>query len=623
MEKLDLTTDGSSMDIVQDNIAKLKQLFPDVFSEGKIDFEKLQDTLGDVIEDKEERYNFTWHGKAQAKRIAQSVSTGTLLPCKEESKHWDSTQNLFIEGDNLEVLKLLQKSYHNQVKMIYIDPPYNTGGEFIYPDNYHDNLDTYMQYTGQKDSEGRKFGTNADTSGRYHTNWLNMMYPRLKLARNLLQDDGVIFISIDDNEQSNLKKMCDEIFGEENFITNIIWRSSDSSNNDSKQFSTDYNHTLVYSKNIGWESYKLERSIENNSHYKNPDNDPNGSWFSGNISSPNPRINLTFDIVAPNGNIIKPPANGWRWKKEKIDEMVARKEIIFSDDQTRIIKKTYLKNQGGIVPSNIWWDIDDTGHNRNAKYELIKIFNELKTSEIFKTPKPTKFIKKILKVSSGKESIILDFFAGSATTAHAVMGLNSQDKGNRKYIMVQLPEPCDEKTESYNAGYKTIADIGKERIRRAGEKVQKDNANKEGIENLDIGFKVFKLDSSNIKSWDADFDNLEDTLLSHVDNIKQERSEEDVLYEILLKYGLNLTVPIEERIVNGKIVYIIGFGALIICLDNEITLDVVDGIGALKNELEPEVMRVVFKDGGFKDDVVKTNAIQNLKRFGIDDVKSL
>ena len=302
--------------------------------------------------------------------------------------------------------------------------------------------------------------------------------------------------------------------------------------------------------------------------------------------------------------------------------MVDRKEIIFSDDQTRIIKKTYLKDQSGIVPSNIWWDLKDTGHNRNAKYELIKIFNELKTSEIFKTPKPTKFIDKILKISSDESSIILDFFAGSATTAHAVMDLNAYDYGKRKHIMVQLPESCDEKSESYQTGYRTIADIGKERIRRAGEKILQDNAGKEGIENLDIGFKVFKLDSSNIKPWDADFDNLEDTLLSHVDNIKTDRTEDDVLYEILLKYGLNLTVPIEERSIHGKTVYIIGFGALIVCLDDAITLDVVDGIGGLKKELEPEVMRVVFKDSGFND-VLKSNAIQNLKRFGIDDVKSL
>jgi len=624
MEKLDLTTDGSSMDIVQDNIAKLKQLFPDVFSEGKIDFEKLQDTLGDVIEDKEERYNFTWHGKAQAKRIAQSVSTGTLLPCKEESKHWDSTQNLFIEGDNLEVLKLLQKSYHNQVKMIYIDPPYNTGKEFIYPDNYRDNLDTYMQYTGQKDNEGRKFGTNPEQSGKYHTNWLNMMYPRLKLARNLLRDDGVIFISIDENEVSNLRKLCDEVFGEENFRNTISVRRGiknvQAQFEDISSLSSGHEYILVYSKNT---TIRLPKLVLSHSSAKP------GKWDT--FWRGTDRKTMRYELFG-----ITPTKGQWRWEEnrtkeaaenyfyylEKQSEHLSLDEWYIDNLTSNNIKLNFVrKNDGGTVQyyvppsegkllSDNWMDILLSGNE----------------TEFFDTEKSLLLLKRIVNwISSISNSgdIILDFFSGSCTSAHAVMDLNTKDNGSRKHIMVQLPEPCDEKSEAFKAGYKTIADIGKERIRRAGEKILQDNADKEGIKNLDIGFKVFKLDSSNIKPWDADFDNLEDTLLSHVDNIKQERSEEDVLYEILLKYGLNLTVPIEERIIHGKIVYIIGFGALIICLDNDITLDVVDGIGALKNELEPEVMRVVFKDGGFKDDVVKTNAIQNLKRFGIDDVKSL
>ena len=649
MEKLDLTTDGSSMDIVQDNIAKLKQLFPDVFSEGKIDFEKLQDTLGDVIEDKEERYNFTWHGKAQAKRIAQSVSTGTLLPCKEESKHWDSTQNLFIEGDNLEVLKLLQKSYHNQVKMIYIDPPYNTGKEFIYPDNYRDNLDTYMQYTGQKDNEGRKFGTNADTSGRYHTNWLNMMYPRLKLARNLLRDDGVIFISIDDNEVTNLRKLCDEIFGEENFIAQFIHKNN-SNKNQSKLVSISTEYILCFSKNI---KYKVKNNAEwrvlkkgakdivstferlkHKNHsldeieaeikalYQRPKYshlsrwnkvDEKGVFKDENLSREGGPKNYTIKNPHTDEDCVIPP-RGWGKSYEDLIKLQEQDLIWYGDSKTAPGWKYYLGAETVSVLDNFFY-YDNSIDTKWIKKEF--------SSLIFDFPKPLEMLKLLVEIQTIDDDIILDFFSGSATTAHAVMDLNSSGNSELRHIMVQLPEPCDKKSEAYKAGYKTIADIGKERIRRAGEKVQKDNANKEGIENLDTGFKVFKLDSSNIKPWDADFDNLEDTLLSHVDNIKQDRSEEDVLYEILLKYGLNLTIPIEERIIHGKIVYIIGFGALIICLDNDITLDVVDGIGALKNELEPEVMRVVFKDGGFKDDVVKTNAIQNLKRFGIDDVKSL
>jgi len=622
MEKLDLTTDGSSMDIVQDNIAKLKQLFPDVFSEGKIDFEKLQDTLGDVIEDKEERYNFTWHGKAQAKRIAQSVSTGTLLPCKEESKHWDSTQNLFIEGDNLEVLKLLQKSYHNQVKMIYIDPPYNTGKEFIYPDNYRDNLDTYMQYTGQKDNEGRKFGTNPEQSGKFHTNWLNMMYPRLKLARNLLRDDGVIFISIDDNEQSNLKKLCDEIFGEENFIAQLLWKRRASSAMADNNVSTDHEYVLCYQKGRleGFAGFK--KDFKN---YSNSDGDIRGPWVLGDLTvgmTAAMRPNQAYDLIDKKTGNIYPfnPNRVWAYIPESMQRMMDEGRVMFPKDSSkRPMQKRFQHELKSTYNPLSTIMLDKVGLNTEAT----RTIQEVLGGNIFDYSKPLSLLRNLIPQICNDTEIVMDFFSGSSVTAHAVMDLNAKNNGNRKHIMVQLPEPCDEKTEAYKAGYKTIADIGKERIRRAGEKILQDNADIEGIENLDIGFKVFKLDSSNIKPWDADFDNLEDTLLSHVDNIKQERSEEDVLYEILLKYGLNLTVPIEERIVHGKIVYIIGFGALIICLDNEITLDVVDGIGALKNELEPEVMRVVFKDGGFKDDVVKTNAIQNLKRFGIDDVKSL
>jgi len=651
MEKLDVTTDGSSMDIVQDNIAKLKQLFPDVFSEGKIDFEKLQETLGDVVEDKEERYNFTWHGKTQAKRIAQTVSTATLLPCKEESKHWDTTQNLFIEGDNLEVLKLLQKSYHNQVKMIYIDPPYNTGKEFIYPDNFRDNLDTYMQYTGQKDNEGKKFGTNADTSGRYHTNWLNMMYPRLKLARNLLRDDGVIFISIDDNEVTNLRKLCDEIFGEENFIGNIIWKNV--TDNNPTNIATEHESILVFAhsktnlENI-WKSKiseskdilidigkKLTQKFGNNDElqseyskwfrenksqlgaldrYKYIDK---GGVYIGSQSVHNPGTEgYRYDVLHPETKLpCKDPLMGYRFPESTMQKLLEEGKILFGDDHQKIIElKVYAKDYSEKLSSVIQLD------GRLGPYDLKKLFSEIK--KIFTNPKPVSLLSKYISFVSEKDDLILDFFSGSCSSAHAVMNLNGQDNGNRKFIMVQLPESCDEKSDIYKAGYKNIADIGKERIRRAGEKILLDNADKEDIESLDIGFKVFKLDSSNIKQWDASSDNFEKALLSHVNNIKDDRSEEDLLYEILLKYGLNLTVPIEERSIHGKMVYIIGLGALIICLDNEITLDVVDGIGALKAELEPEVMRVVFRDSGFND-VLKTNAIQNLKRFGIDDVKSL
>jgi len=524
------------------------------------------------------------------------------------------------------VLKLLQKSYHKQVKMIYIDPPYNTGNEFIYPDNFKDNLDTYLKYTHQKDKDGRKFGTNAETSGRYHTNWLNMMYPRLKLARNLLQDDGVIFISIDDNEVSNLRKLCDEIFGEENFVANVVWQKKYAVSSDDPGIAPMHDHVLVFKKSEKFNRNLLPRTEKQLSRYKSLDNDPRGFWSSDNYvsnKSKSERPTLWYPIKHPKTDEDVWPNEDavWRYSKEKHAQMVIENRLYWGPNdsyQKPRIKRFLSEIQDGTVPST-WWTFEDVGHNDEGQKET----GELLGKKIFSTPKPTRFIRRILDIATLKDDVILDFFSGSAACAHSVMAVNAKDRGNRKFIMVQLPEPCEEKTEAYKAGYKNIADIGKERIRRAGEKILQANADKEGINNLDIGFKVFKLDSSNIKPWDAEFDNLEDTLLNIVDNIKEDRSEDDVLTEILLKYGLDLTVPIEERQVSGKTVYIIGFGALVVCLADAITLEVVEGIGHLKAELAPEVMRVVFKDSGFKDDVVKTNAIQILKQYGIDDVKSL
>ena len=355
---------------------------------------------------------------------------------KENKK--GTSENKIIHGDNLEALKSLLPEYEGKIDCIYIDPPYNTGNEgWVYNDNVNDpKIKKWLEKVVGKEGE--------DLSR--HDKWLCMMYPRVKLLQKLLSDNGVIFISLDDNEQANMRLIGDEVFGNGNFITDLIWRSADSSNNDAKQFSIDYNHTLVYSKKSNWQPIKLERSEDNNAHYKNPDNDPNGAWFSGNVSSPNPRPNLTYDIDTPSGGKISPPKNGWRWNNERVQEMIDRKEIIFSDDESRIIKKTYLKDQSGIVPSNIWWDIEDTGHNRNAKYELIKIFSELKTSDIFKTPKPTKFIEKILKIAVGTNGLILDSFAGSGTTAHAILNLNKLDNGSRKFICVEMEDYANDIT---------------------------------------------------------------------------------------------------------------------------------------------------------------------------------
>lgn len=614
--------DSKTMDIVAENVSKLKELFPEAFTEGKVDFEALKEVLGEYVDGREERYSFTWNGKSKARMIAQTPSAGTLRPCKDESVDWDTTQNLFIEGDNLEVLKLLQKSYHKKVKMIYIDPPYNTGKDFVYKDNFKDNIRNYKEITGQLDEEGRNLLNNPETSGRYHTDWLNMMYPRLKLARNLLKDDGVIFISIDDGEVSNLRKMCDEIFGEENFLCNIIWQKKYSPQNDAKYFSDSHEHILLFAKNI--EKYQvglLPRTEEANARYKNPDNDPRGPWKSSDLTRQEYRPNDDYVITNPmNKKEFRPPSgNSWGRPKEKVEEMIQNNEIWFGPNGESVpsIKRFLSEVKQGITPQTIWMR-EDVGDTQEGKKIIKNIFGN---ASIFETPKPPRLIIRAL-VTSGADAndLILDFFSGSASTAHAIMQSNVANKKSNRFMIVQLPEVTDEKSEAFKSGYKTIAEIGKERIRRTATKIKEENPNYKG----DLGFKVFKLDSTNIKPWDADFDTLDETFLEKmIGNIKPDRTERDVLYEVLLKYGLDLTLPITEHSIIEHKVFDIGMGALIICLSDDISLEVVEGIAKLKEKLNPEIMRVVFKDSGFANDVVKTNAVQILKQAGIEDVRSL
>lgn len=614
---IETNLNGKTPDITEENIKKLKEIFPDVFTEGKVDFDKLQQVLGNYVETSKERYNFTWNGKSKALRLSQTPSTGTLRPCKEESKDWDTTQNLYIEGDNLEVLKLLQKSYHGKIKMIYIDPPYNTGNDFVYPDNFSDSIENYKVITGQVDSEGKNISSNSETSGRYHTDWLNMMYPRLRLARNLLSEDGVIFISIDDNEIENLKKICNEVFGEENFIACVIWERAYSPVNLKKHFSESHDYALCYSKLIdNCICNGLQRSDDANERYKNPDNDPRGLWKSADLSvGPAIREKL-YEIITPSGRKVYPPEGRcWVYTKERFQEMLIDNRIWFGESGNNVpsVKKFLTEVKNTMTPMTIW-KYTEVGHSQDAAKQLIKLFDG---KSYFDYPKSIELIKRMIELYSDKNSIILDFFSGSSTTAHAVMQLNSEDAGNRKFIMVQLPEPCDEKSEAYKAGYKNICEIGKERIRRAGEKIKKEK----GLEslNLDIGFKVLKLDSSNIKKWQPDYENLELSLTDYINNFVDGRTELDVVYEIMLKYGLNLTYSVDEHIINSKKVYSIGFGMLIICLDNEITIDVANGILNLVKELTPESTRVVFKDNGFKTDSNKTNIKEILKCGGIEE----
>ena len=633
--------DGKTPDIAEENIQKLKQIFPDVFTEDKVDFEKLQQVLGNYVEDSTERYNFTWNGKGRALRLSQTPSLGTLRPCKEESKDWDTTQNLYIEGDNLEVLKLLQKSYHSKVKMIYIDPPYNTGKDFVYPDNFHDSLENYKKITGQVDSEGNRLGTNAETSGRYHTDWLNMMYPRLRLARNLLKDDGVIFISIDDNEVHNLRKLCDEVFGEDNFVAQFPWQSRQSIQNDT-DISSSHEYVVAYAKVRRKENRRLKETNADTwfkeksfvclplelekARFDNPDNDIRGLWKADPFDAPNVRPNLTYAIINPNTREEYWPPRGrcWRTEESTYKKLLEDKRIIFGKTgESRPQLKVFYeeKKMFGSV-DNTWWTGEKCGTSTQGTKEQIQLFEGFAP---FDTPKPTQLISKILKLVSlpNKDDIILDFFSGSATTAHAVMQLNADDGGNRKFIMVQLPETTDEKSEAYKAGYMNICEIGKERIRRAGEKIKEENKDKENIENLDIGFKVLKLDTSNIRKWQPDYDNLEQSLLDYVDNYMEGRTELDVVYEIMLKYGLDLTYPVNEFNIAQKKIYSIGFGMLMICLDDEITTEVARGILEKVKELAPESTRVVFKDNGFKTDSNKTNIKEILKSGGIEEFITL
>lgn len=614
---IETTLTGNTPDIAEENIQKLKQIFPDVFTEDKVDFEKLQQVLGDYAEDSNERYNFTWNGKGRALRLSQTPSLGTLRPCKEESKDWDTTQNLYIEGDNLEVLKLLQKSYHSKVKMIYIDPPYNTGGDFVYPDNFTDSIENYKQITGQVDGSGKRISTNTETSGRYHTDWLNMMYPRLRLARNLLSDDGAIFISIDYNENFNCRTILDEVLGSTNFVGEIYWESKTKSQNTL----TAYNKLqpkaemiLVYTKQ---NKRRFNLIVKGNKDY--PLSDEQGQYREYplevmNASGIRGRETMIYDVSDGVSTVSPPPGKQWKLGQAQVAIYNNEGNLFIRDG--RVIIKMRPEFERSETTEPFWGFLSkELGTAESAKKELTEILGQ----HGFETVKPIDVIKRLVFHATENNDIILDFFSGSATTAHAVMQLNAEDGGNRKFIMVQLPEPTDEKSEAHKAGYMNICEIGKERIRRAGEKIKEENKDKENIENLDIGFKVLKLDTSNIRKWQPDYDNLEQSLLDYIDNYVEGRTEMDVVYEIMLKYGLDLTYPVDEFLIADKKVYSIGFGMLMICLDDEITTEVAKGILEKIKELAPESTRVVFKDNGFKTDSNKTNIKEILKSGGIEE----
>ncbi len=630
---------GESTNITEENLSAMRQLFPEAFEEGKIDFDVLRQLLGDYVDDEEERYSFKWNGKGRALRLSQTPSTGTLRPCKEESVDWDTTQNLYIEGDNLEVLKLLQKSYHGRVKMIYIDPPYNTGSDFVYKDDFRDNVENYKRITGQVDGEGHWISANKEhreSSGRFHTDWLNMMYPRLRLARNLLADDGVIFISIDDNELDNLKKLCDEVFGEGNFTATFLWTKTNTPPALSYKSRKTVEYVLAYEKSLSQIKYYGNSIDGGDAPLLNTGNTeriltfPVGSiqvrfMESGMVTAGiKDKVELLDDLYVEKGinaNVVR-ILGAFKWKQETLeDELKNGTYAIIKTSKFSVrFQRIYTENTYK-TPTN-FLDIElnrslDIGTNETAKQDL----KQLGLGEYFEYTKPFSLIQSLNEMicKYDNNALVLDFFSGSATTAHAVMQLNAEDGGNRRFIMVQLPEPTAETSEATKAGYVNICEIGKERIRRAGEKVKAECVDAERAAALDIGFKVFKLDSSNLQKWQPQPEDLMASLEASMDNFLPDRTTLDVVYEIALKLGLDLSYEVEAREVDGHTVYVIGAGALMICLDSQISMDTAEALLRLHEEYEPETWQVVFRDTGFLSDQEKTNIKETLKSAGLDE----
>ncbi len=608
-----------SVDITAQNIHKIGSLFPNCITETidengnlkkAINFEILKQMLSDEVIDGNEAYEFTWVGKKASIAEANKSIRKTLRPCKEESVNWDTTENLYIEGDNLEVLKLLQESYLEKVKMIYIDPPYNTGHDFVYPDSFIMDNENYNEGTGYFNEDGNVNFTreNSQFAGKYHSDWCSMIYSRLLLARNLLAETGVIFISIDDNELENLKKICEEIFGSSNFIANVVWKHTQQSKNDELYFSRQYNHILIYAKNkelVG--RFYFERTENDNKNYSNPDNDPKGAWRSGDVRSPNYRRTLCFDIVTPRGNVIKSPANGWRWSEETIREKIDHGEIIFKDDDSGIIRKIYLCDQPGRTPENLWIG-DRFGTTRQAAAMIKELFNG---TQVFDTPKPHELIESMIQLASNKDSIILDFFAGSSTTAHAVMHFNAQDGGNRKYILVQVAEPCNENGPAYKSGFPTISEIGKERIRRAAKKIRKDHPNAK----FDHGFRVLKLADSNMNEVYYSAHAYDQNMLSMLEsNIKPDRTDLDLLFSCLLEWGLPLSLPYSFEKIQGYTVHTYNDGDLIACFDENVSESVIKEIA------DRQPLRAVFRDSSFADSPSRINVGEIFKLLAPDTI---
>ena len=618
MEKLKM----QSHDVIGSNTQKIAQLFPNCVTErlgkdGKpelaIDFEKLQAELSnEIIAEGEERYQFTWPDKRAAVRLANTPTTMTLRPCREESVDFDNTQNLYIEGDNLDVLKVLRETYLGKVKMIYIDPPYNTGNDFVYNDDFAQGKDNFEQVSGLFDEEGNQtidpMQRNTESNGRFHTDWLNMIYPRLKVAKDLLTEDGAIFISIDDYEEDNLKKIVNEIFGERNFVACVAWQRNYAPISLKKFFSESHEYCYIYAKDLNqFQMNLLPRSDKQNKDYKNPDNDPRGVWKVGNLTVGPAVEKQVYEIVGPTGRKFLPPSGYcWRFTKEKFEEMRKDNRIWFGiDGNNSPVPKLFLTEvQDGVTPMTLW-SFEEAGHNQIATRELRDIFG----ASIFTSPKPLKYLTRYLQIGLNKDSLILDFFSGSATTAHAVMKLNAEDGGNRKFIMVQLPEKTDEKSEAYKAGYKNICEIGKERIRRAGKKIKEEAGL--SAQNLDTGFRVLKLASSNMKEVYYTPQEFELQSLFN-ENVKADRTNEDLLFQVMLDLGIELSAKIECKQIAGKSVHFVDDNYLVACFDRDVNESTITEIA----KLQP--IYFVMRDASAANDNVIDNFEQIFKHYSPD-----
>lgn len=617
MEKMKM----HSPNLTQENIARILELFPNcktetVGDDGQVrvavDFDQLRQELSEsIVEGPQERYHLNWPGKREALLTANAPIAKTLRPCREESVNFDTTKNLFIEGNNLEALKLLLETYLSQIKLIYIDPPYNTGNDFIYEDDFAEDAEEFLRRSNQKDEEGNRLIANTEANGRFHSDWLSMIYPRLKIARNLLADDGALFVSADYHESSNLRKICDEIFGEQNFQADISWQKRYTRSNNTQDFTTVVEHILVYSRSDAFKVNLLPRTDEADGRYSNPDNDPRGPWKGAsflNPATPEQRPNLCYPIVNPNsGSITNPTTNAWRRSKDEFERLQKEGLLYWGIDGNAPVPsiKMFLSDARGLTPVN-FWEHSYAGNTDDGTRDVSSLFG----NKVFDNPKPVQLMKRILEHATAADSTILDFFAGSASMAHATLKKNAEDGGKRRFIMVQIDEETPSDSTAHKVGFETISEVSKERIRRAGQKVLEGECHEDW--NKDIGFRVLKVDSSNMADVYYTPDAIEQNQLQiFTDNIKSDRNPEDLLFQVLLDWGVDLSLPIRKETIQGKSVFLVNEPPydLVACFDSGVNEDLVKELAGF------EPLRVVFRDTGFVSDAVKINVEQIFKQM--------